>query len=93
MAEFDELQRLLGSVQEWAARAFPPPGEHETTCQWCPLCQLMAVLRGERGDVTEKAAEAGSTLLAALRTLMDAAARPSSSEPRVQRIDLDSDGD
>lgn len=89
-----ELDELLRSVQDWAARTFPPPGEHETTCQWCPLCQLMAVLRGERPDVGEKVAEAGSALLAVLRTVVDAAggaAEPDPDKPRVQRIDLGGD--
>jgi hypothetical protein len=93
MAELDDLQRLVGSMQDWAARTFPPPAEHEASCQWCPLCQLMTVLRGERGDLAEKLTEAGGALLASLRALLDAAAAPRADEPRVQRIDLDTDTD
>jgi hypothetical protein len=55
----------------------------------------MAVLRGERPEVTERVAEAGAALASAAKALLDAAgtARPggSASEPqppRVQRIDL-----
>ena len=91
----DEFGRLLHTVQDWAARAFPAAGEHESTCQWCPLCQLMAVVRGERPDLNERVTEAGSAVVSALRTLFDAAtagghgADPRSGEkPRVQRIDL-----
>ncbi|WAX58013.1 hypothetical protein M6B22_04400 [Jatrophihabitans cynanchi] len=89
----DELGRMLHAVQDWATRTFPPAGEHESTCQWCPLCQLMAVLRGERPDVNERVAEAGSAVVSALRNLLDATgagghASEPEDKPRVQRIDL-----
>jgi hypothetical protein len=87
----EELLRLLGAAQEWAARTFPPPADHETTCQWCPLCRLMAVARGERPEVSERLAEAGGAVVAALRTLFDGAGTPEPDEPRVQRIDLGED--
>ena len=48
--------------------------ERETDCQWCPLCQFVAVLRGDRPEVTERVAEAGTAVLAAVRALVDAAA-------------------
>jgi hypothetical protein len=102
----DEAVRLLGVVQEWTRQTFPaaPQGHHEPgadsvapVCQWCPLCQFMAVLRGERPEVTERVAEAGAALASAAKALLDAAgnARPGGSPPaeperppRVQRIDL-----
>jgi hypothetical protein len=104
----EEATRLLGAVQDWAARTFPDPadrpdsGGHSSDCQWCPLCQFVGVLRGERPDVTERVAEAGTALVTALRAVVDAvsgagaasaaahrAPGPSSpGRPRVQRIDL-----
>jgi hypothetical protein len=76
----DELAKLFGAVSGWARENFPPPagGTAGTTCEWCPLCQFMAVLRGERPELTERVADAGSALLGALRTLADSTgtARP-----------------
>lgn len=78
-------------------------GHASAECQWCPLCQFVAVLRGERPEFTERVAEAGTALLAALRGFVEAAAAtatatsptpgaphrpPGSSAPRVQHIDL-----
>jgi hypothetical protein len=91
----DEAVRLLGAVQEWARQNFPagPDGHMGAECQWCPLCQFMSVLRGERPEVTSRVAEAGTAVASAVRALLDAAAaKPDSSpQPRVQRIDLGGD--
>jgi hypothetical protein len=97
-----EALRLVTSVQDWARRSFPEPSEpHGSDCQWCPLCQFVAVLRGERPEVTERVAEAGSAVVTALRSLLEAAAGPSGEAggnhradpppPRVQHIRLDSE--
>jgi hypothetical protein len=101
----DEVGRLVTAVQGWAQQNFPagPDGHLGADCQWCPLCQFMAVVRGERPEVTARVAEAGTALAGAFRALADAAAsatreqraeheqegeRRSSSGPRVQRVDL-----
>jgi hypothetical protein len=92
----DELARLLGTVQQWTRENLPPAAEGAATCEWCPLCQFVAVLRGERPDVTERVAEAGTAVASAIRGVLDVAmsARPSASDaggagPGVERIDLD----
>jgi hypothetical protein len=101
----DEAMRLLGAMQEWTRQTFPAgrDGHGGPECEWCPLCQFMAVLRGERPEVTERVAEAGAALASAAKALLDAAgsARPGgppqepqgSQPPRVQRIDLGADPD
>jgi hypothetical protein len=102
----DEALRLVSVVQDWAARTFPaaPDGHTGSDCQWCPLCQFVAVLRGERPDVTERVAEAGTALVSAFRTFVEAAtpapdqgahrhADDASSRPRVQRINLATEPD
>jgi hypothetical protein len=95
-----EALRLVSSVQDWARRNLPDESEqHPRDCQWCPLCQFAAVLRGERPEVTERVAEAGAAVVNALRAMLEAAAEagsaagthhvgPPQSRPRVQRIDL-----
>jgi hypothetical protein len=95
----DETLRLVSSMQDWARRSFPSDAEHQSSdCQWCPLCQFVAVLRGERPEVTARVAEAGTAVVTALRALLDAAADAGGGQqtgshaagprPRVQRIDL-----
>jgi hypothetical protein len=69
-----EALRLVASVQEWAQRTRPDDNDHPSDCQWCPLCQFAAVLRGERPDVTARVAEAGSAVVHAVRALLEAAA-------------------
>jgi hypothetical protein len=76
----DELGRLFGTVSDWARENFPAPdgATAGTTCEWCPLCQFMAVVRGERPDITDRVGEAGTALLGALRALAEStgSARP-----------------
>ncbi|MGH8959770.1 MAG: hypothetical protein ACRDWT_00945 [Jatrophihabitantaceae bacterium] len=99
-----DAMRFVSTVQDWAARTFPAStdGHSSSDCQWCPICQLMSVLRGERPDVTERVAEAGTALASALRAFVDAAMpkaedsggqrhRAGERQPRVHRIDLDTD--
>jgi hypothetical protein len=100
-----EAVRLFGVVQDWARQTFPAPpdGHGGPECQWCPLCQFAAVLRGERPEVTERVAEAGTALLSAMKAFADAAAsaapgtgRPTRPKPGpggVQRIDLGDDAE
>lgn len=92
--------RLIGSAQDWARQTFADAdgtahadGHTGPECQWCPLCQFVAVLRGERPELTERVAEVGTALLTVLRSAFEAAAKPPSDapEPRVQRIDLGGD--
>lgn len=97
----EQAQRIVSLVQDWAARTFPvaPDGHAASNCEWCPICQFLSVLRGERPEVTERVAEAGTALVSAFRALLDAAApeagtqapAPGEPRPRVQRIDLDAD--
>lgn len=97
-----EALRLVSSMQDWAQGWAHGAGHEtsdphaETECQWCPLCQLVAALRGQRPALTDRVAEAGTALVAALRLLVEAAAghegQPHSTSrppgPRVQKINL-----
>ena len=97
-----EALRLVSSVQDWAQdwthRGPADAGERNSDCQWCPLCRVAALLRGEHPDVTDRLAEAGTALVGALRALVEAGAsagehaqhrqpRPAPG-PRVQKINL-----
>jgi hypothetical protein len=53
----EALRSVLGSPDAHDDRA---PGEarpQSGDCRWCPLCQLIAVLRGERPEVTAALAD------------------------------------
>jgi len=64
--------RLLAGLQDWVRRDL---GRHLATgapeCRYCPLCTAVAVLRGDRPEVTGKLAEAGLALLGAVRAAFD----------------------
>jgi hypothetical protein len=99
-----EALRLVSSVQDWAqgwaARNVADGDQHTgADCQWCPLCQFVAILRGERPEVADRVAEAGTAIAGALRTLIEGgstatgsatAHRPPRPRPasRVQKINL-----
>lgn len=103
----EEAQRLVVAIQEWAQRALPaPPSGHPgPECQWCPLCQLASVLRGEHPELTERFAEAATAVAGALQAVVDSAARHvppqrpdaapqrPSPAPHVERIRLDDEPD
>ena len=95
----DEAARLAGAVQDWARKNLPEPtGDPHTDCQWCPLCQFAAVLRGERPEVNAKLAEAGNAIVGVLRSVLEPGApgahrhapprEGGADAPRVQHIDL-----
>jgi hypothetical protein len=49
---------------------------HADTCRWCPVCQAMAVARGERPEVTAALADLLSTTAEALRTFAESVPAP-----------------
>ncbi|MBV8931380.1 MAG: hypothetical protein JOZ47_19110 [Kutzneria sp.] len=73
----EELRLLLEAVAERAEPWLQRLGtgkdgtEHvEGSCDWCPVCAVAAVLRGERSELAAKAAEHAAGLLAVLRMAM-----------------------
>jgi hypothetical protein len=101
----DQARRLLDAVRAGAERPLDPAtGEHGgDDCRWCPVCQVAAVLRGERPEVTAALADVLTTAAAALRSFAeqpgagstggtDADPEPQDAEqadqPVVQRIDI-----
>jgi hypothetical protein len=74
-------------------------------CCWCPVCQAIATVRGDRPDILERLAETQAAVTGLLRALADTtaagrASRPADQAqesgpraPRVQEIILDTDTD
>ncbi|WP_448623934.1 hypothetical protein [Geodermatophilus sp. URMC 64] len=90
----DQARRLLEAAKS-AAEAHDPTAE----CRWCPHCQLLAVLRGDRPELTAAVNDVLATASAALRSFAEQAPaeepaghaeEPSHRDPApvVQRIDL-----
>lgn len=92
----EELRLLLDAAAEraqpWLHRV-AAEGEHDTrSCGWCPLCNAVALARGDRSELAAKAAEHVAGLIAVLRAaLAEPAPTPADSgdganKPRVQHI-------
>ena len=97
----ETLRGVLGTLAAHEPRpggdAAAPAGE----CRWCPLCQLLAVLRGERREVTAVIADvlrATADALHAFAAAPDAPRPPAGTTepedgpadppPVVQRIEI-----
>jgi hypothetical protein len=92
----DQARRLLEAVKSAAAaEGGQPAGE----CKWCPHCQLLAVLRGDRPEVTAVLDDVLATASSALRSFAGEtpAAEPAghadepsprAPAPAVQRIEI-----
>jgi hypothetical protein len=70
----EELRLLLDAAAEraqpWLHRV-AAEGEHDTgTCGWCPLCNAVALARGDRSELAAKAAEHVAGLIAVLRAAL-----------------------
>ena len=72
------LAETLREVLAGAAAHVPPDAGAAPECRWCPLCQLVAVLRGERPDVTAALAD---VLRATADALHAFAAAPEAPQP------------
>ena len=94
----EQGRRLLETLRGGLADA-APDGEHSSDCRWCPVCQVAAVVRGERPEVTAALADVLTTAAAALRTfaesaagdaqVADDAAEPEDGDrPAVQQIEI-----
>jgi hypothetical protein len=88
----DLLEPVVDRLRE---QPEPRPGPASATCAYCPVCALIAGLRGERSELAARLAEQAAGLLAVLRTALDEgvgaptadqsshAAQPATSAPSV----------
>jgi hypothetical protein len=80
------------SAGAWAAAE--PTGDseslHSPECRVCPICRLLALLRGVRPETYEHLLDAAASLVAALRVSVEGAERSwTAGRPAtVQRIDI-----
>ncbi len=69
----EEAAKLIGAAQEWLHRRIGDDSiaTGSAECCWCPLCQLVATLRGERPELAERFAEVQTTLTGLFRVVAD----------------------
>jgi hypothetical protein len=75
----EQTRRLvagLGQTLGSALREGDGADAHAADCHWCPVCQVAAVVRGERPEVTDALADVLTVAAAALRTVSERAAAP-----------------
>lgn len=95
----EQARRLLDALRGPEPAGKAAPGEHADDCRWCPVCQVAAVVRGERPEVTAALADVLTTAAAALRAFAADQAPPSpapegepadgtAQPPAAQRIDI-----
>jgi len=70
------LGQTLGQSTGRAPREGDAAGDHPADCRWCPVCQVAAVVRGERPEVTDALADVLTAAAAALRTVSERASAP-----------------
>ena len=97
----EQARRLvtgLGQTLGAAVREGDGGDAHPSDCRWCPVCQVAAVVRGERPEVTDALADVLTAAAAALRTVSERASAPAPEEagteepappaPPVQHIEI-----
>ena len=96
----EQARRLLEAVKAAATPEGSGEGEEHPAgeCKWCPHCQLLAVLRGDRPEVTAIIDDVLATASSALRSFSgeptpepaEDAEEPSHRDPApsVQRIEI-----
>ena len=81
----ETLRGALGTVAAHDDRAADGPAEGAAAppaeCRWCPLCQFLAVLRGERPEVTAALADVLRATADALHAFAAAPDGPRPPEP------------
>src|SRR3712207_9416406 len=78
----DQARGLLDLLKQGMAAPADDAG-HGRDCRWCPVCQVAAVVRGERPEVTAALADLLTTAATALRTVAEAGHPARSEERRV----------
>lgn len=94
----EQARRLvtgLGQTLGASGREGDGAGAHPADCRWCPVCQVAAVVRGERPEVTDALADVLTAAAAALRSVSERAPgpepeaeEPAPPAPPVQHIEI-----
>jgi hypothetical protein len=77
----EEAAKFIGAAQEWLHRVVLDPSTARVStgsqeCCWCPLCQLVCALRGERPELRERLGDVQVAVTGLLSALGQAAGQP-----------------
>jgi len=93
----EEAGKLFAAVEDWARRKAGAVLDEEhvatgsATCQMCPVCQGIGVLRHVRPEAVEHLLDAAASFVAALKTSVSTpppADAPSRTASQVQHISV-----
>ncbi|HEX2902540.1 MAG TPA: hypothetical protein VHO01_03715 [Jatrophihabitans sp.] len=75
----DEWALLLAAAQQWLHRTVLDPSTAriatgDQACCWCPVCQLIGAVRGERPELIERWDEVQSAVAKLVRSAAETAA-------------------
>ena len=88
----DQTRRLLDALKGLAESPAGGDDAHPGECRWCPHCQVLAVLRGERPEVTAALNDVLATTITALREFAgEAPAGPAADPPAGGSADPEPD--
>jgi Family of unknown function (DUF5304) len=89
----EEAARLVEALTQWARTGAGemPIATGGAECRVCPFCQLLAVVRHTRPETFAHLAEAGSSLMAAVRTVVETHRSREQDRGGVEHINLDDD--
>jgi hypothetical protein len=88
----EEAARLVEAIGEWARGAVGDPlhgvGEGPE-CQICPVCQLLALARRTQPETFGHLVDAATSVMAAMRSVIDNHEHHGRPDRGVERIDLE----
>jgi hypothetical protein len=88
----EEAARLVEAIGDWARGAVGDPlagvGDGPE-CQVCPVCQLLALVRRTQPETFGHLVDAATSVMAAMRSVVDHHDHHGHPDNRAQRIDLE----
>lgn len=88
----EEAARLVEAIGDWARGAMGDPlagvGDGPE-CQVCPICQLLSVLRRTQPETFAHLVDAATSMMAAMRSVVDQHGHHAPADRGVERIDLE----
>lgn len=84
-----EAEAVPGHFSDWGSES-GPHREAPPECRYCPICQLIALLRGDRPEAAARLATASTVFAEALRSvLVPPGGQAPQPPPTVQHIHVD----